>query len=105
MAEPTGETQGPARGEQPLARAALARRKLLDAAAALPLAGLALLVSPLLDVFAGDGRVLGLPAGAVYVFAVWFGLIALAARLARRLAAEGDAGEPGGGSGGGGGGS
>ena len=48
----------------PLARAALRRRRLRDAALALQLGGVALFVSPFADVFAGTGRVMGLPAGA-----------------------------------------
>lgn len=95
MAEPEGETQGSARVGPPLAREALARRKLRDAAVALPLAGIALLASPLLDVVASSGRILGLPVGAVYVFGAWFALIAVAARLARRLAADEDSAEGG----------
>ena len=72
----------------PLARAALRRRRLRDAALALQLGGVALFVSPFADVFAGTGRGMGLPAGATLLFALWFGLIALAAWLSPRLARD-----------------
>lgn len=67
--------------EQPLARAALMRRKRRDAALALPLAGVLLVASPALDALAGGG----LARATLYLFAVWFVLIAAAAALARRL--------------------
>ncbi len=47
--------------------------------AALFLLGFLLLNYPLLDLFAGPGYVLGIPALYVYVFAVWALLIALMA--------------------------
>ncbi|MGF1446951.1 MAG: hypothetical protein ACFBRM_12245 [Pikeienuella sp.] len=60
-------------------------RKTRDAALLLPLAGLALLMPPIANVFAVDARLGSVPVVAAYVFAVWFGLILLAWRLARRL--------------------
>ena len=85
-----------ARGEatengQPLARGALARRKRRDAAAVLPLAGIVLLASPLIDAFADGGMIGGIPVSVIYIFGVWFGLIALTARLARGLRDDEDA--------------
>lgn len=74
--------------DMPLARAALRRRRRRDGAAALQLGAAALFVSPFVDVFGGGGRIFGLPAGAVMIFGLWFVLIALAARLARRQARE-----------------
>jgi hypothetical protein len=73
----------------PLADSALARRKRRDAAAILPLAGILLFASPLLDVVAGGGRLAGIPLAVVFVFGAWFGLIALTARLAATLSRDG----------------
>lgn len=72
----------------PLARAALHRRRLRDAALALQVGGVVLFVSPFVDVFAGPGRLFGLPAGALLLFGFWFALIALAAWLSPRLARD-----------------
>jgi len=77
---PNGEGSG-----QPLAQATLARRKRRDAALLLPVLGLVLLASPVLDVFADAGRLAGIPAAVLYVFGVWFALIGACARLARVL--------------------
>ncbi len=85
-------TQKADRAEPGLAREAVLRRKRRDAARLLPILGVFLLVSPFIDLFAGPARIAGLPLPAVYVFAVWFGLIAATARLARRLAADDDLG-------------
>jgi hypothetical protein len=76
---------------QPLARAALARRRRRDAAVVLPLAGLLVFASPLLDLLAGAGRVFGIPAPALALFLAWFALIGLIARLAHPLARDGAA--------------
>jgi hypothetical protein len=78
---------------QPLERATLARRKRRDAAFLLPNLGLVLLVSPIVDVFADAGRLFGIPVVVLYVFGVWFALIAACARLARALDAGGDGGD------------
>lgn len=59
-------------------RASLSRQRL----AALGLLGIPLLTYPLLGL--PDGNWLGLPAGYVYLFAVWSGLIAIAAGVAER---------------------
>lgn len=59
-------------------RASLSRQRL----AALGLLGIPLLTYPLLGL--PDGNWFGLPAGYVYLFAVWSGLILLAARVAER---------------------
>ncbi|MBK1636549.1 hypothetical protein [Rhodovulum adriaticum] len=58
------------------------RRRLMDLARLLPLLGLCLFLLPVLD--ADDGLGAGL---LIYLFAAWFGLIATAALLARRLCA------------------
>ncbi|MEO0387078.1 MAG: hypothetical protein AAF281_06040 [Pseudomonadota bacterium] len=68
-------------GEDPRLRA----RAREDAARALPVLGLLLLVSPLLDAFGWVGRPFGIPAAYFYLFAAWAFLIALTARLSRRL--------------------
>ena len=91
---PDSRTAAPGQGAengQPLARAALARRRRRDAAAVLPLAGVVLFASPLIDAFAEAGLIGGIPVSVIYVFGVWFGLIALTARLARRLRDDEDA--------------
>lgn len=75
----------------PLAQEALARRKRRDGAAALPLAGALIFVSPLLDVLARAGAPFGIPAAALVVFGAWFALVALTGWLARRLTRD-DAG-------------
>lgn len=74
--------------EPALAREARLRRRRLDAAAALPVLGAVLFLTPLADVFAGAARVAGLPLGAVYIFGAWLGLVVATARLARGLAAQ-----------------
>jgi hypothetical protein len=71
--------------QQPLARAALAERRRRDAARVLPAAGVVLLASPLLDVAAGTGSLFGVPAGVLYIFAVWAGLILFTVRLSRAV--------------------
>ena len=73
--------------EDDLATRALIRHRREDAAMALPLLGLLLLVSPILGAMSGFGKILGIPAPVFYVFAVWLGLILLARRLARLLSA------------------
>jgi hypothetical protein len=74
------------------ASAPLARRRRRDLARVLPVAGAVLLVSPLLNVVAGGGAPFGIPAGVVYVFGVWGGLILGTGLLARRLREDGDDG-------------
>ncbi len=72
--------------EQPLARAALRRRKRRDAAMALPLLGVFLLASPFVELFSLGPRPFGVPLAVAYIFVVWFALIVLSFRLSRRLA-------------------
>lgn len=59
-------------------RASLSRQRL----AALGLLGIPLLTYPLLGL--PEGEWFGLPAGYVYLFAVWAGLVVLAAGVAER---------------------
>ena len=68
-----------------LAERALHRRKREESAMAVPALGCLLLLSPLLNLFVGDGTIFGIPSAFAYVFAVWAGLILLTRGLARRL--------------------
>ncbi|MHA3979780.1 hypothetical protein ACW9UR_19055 [Halovulum sp. GXIMD14794] len=77
-----------------LAERALIRRKREDAALAVPALGLLLLVSPVLNIFAGGGMILGLPAAYVWIFAVWTGLVLMTFGLARRIQAADDRNAP-----------
>lgn len=92
MPDPVRAPAKPGADEAPLASAALRRRKRRDLAVILPVVGTVLLVSPFLDLFAGIGRVLGAPTALVFVFGVWFGLIAVTALLARALMDDDGAG-------------
>jgi len=65
----------------PPERAARAR----DAAVALPLVGLFLLLPPVITLFAVPGDVAGVPRIVVYLFGVWLALVAGAALLGRAL--------------------
>ncbi|MEZ5665951.1 MAG: hypothetical protein R3F55_00640 [Alphaproteobacteria bacterium] len=63
-----------------------------EAAFVVPLFGLFLLLPPILALFDTDSTLFGIPVLHVYVFAVWFGLVAAGWWLSRRLAAgEADA--------------
>lgn len=59
--------------------------RLRDAAVALPLVGLFLLMPPMISAFVSHAQVGGVPLIVVYLFGVWLLLIACAAVLARRL--------------------
>lgn len=65
-----------------------------SAAVALPLAGLFLLMPPLVTLFARGASVAGLPLIVIYLFGVWVALIGGAALLARRLARTAPAAAP-----------
>jgi hypothetical protein len=82
---PSGDAAPRTESEQPLARAALDRRRRRDIAIALPVAGLVLFASPLLDLMARGGSLGGIPLAALYVFGGWFALIWATAQIARRL--------------------
>jgi len=56
-----------------------------DAAVALPLFGLFLLMPPLIGLFASHLDIGGVPLIVIYVFGIWAALIVCAALLARRL--------------------
>lgn len=61
-------------------------RRLSDMATIAPILGLILLTPPVIGLFATEGTIFGAPVILIYLFAVWFGLIALAAILSRQLA-------------------
>lgn len=67
-------------------------RKMTDRAMALPLLGVFALLPPFATVFEIDTRLAGIPLIALYLFVVWGLLIAGAARLARPLRDQDDAG-------------
>jgi len=60
-------------------------QKTREVAFFLPVAGVLLLLSPLVSLFKGDGTLFGIPVAVVYVFGVWIALIIVAVLLARRL--------------------
>lgn len=73
-----------ARGAQFLERQTYRRRRLIDAARLLPVAGLVGVLMPLFwraDVTPGAE----VAHGGIYLFAIWFGLILTAYALSRRL--------------------
>lgn len=61
-------------------------RRLIDLSVIAPILGFILLVPPVIGLFARDATLFGAPIILVYLFAVWLGLIAIAAILARKLA-------------------
>ncbi len=63
----------------------LSRRKLRDRSIALLLAGIVLLMPPVVGISLIDGKIGGVPVPLLYVFIVWAMLIAGAAALARPL--------------------
>lgn len=63
----------------------LSDRKISDRGMILLLVGCLLLTPPLAGIFQLDTRILGIPFTGFYLFAVWAGLIAGAAALARRI--------------------
>lgn len=73
----------------------LRHRKARDRALVLPLAGALLLTPPVAGIFQVEATVGGVPFLLVYLFAVWAGLIAGAAALARRLSEAEPGGEEG----------
>jgi hypothetical protein len=71
--------------EQSESNLATHRRKTGDRALILLLIGCLLLTPPLANIFQLDWRIFGIPFTGIYLFAVWAGLIAGTAYLARRL--------------------
>lgn len=63
-----------------LARETYRRRRLMDAARALPVLGAFLFLVPMLWARGSETS-----DGTLYIFAVWFGLIVLSAAISRRL--------------------
>ncbi|MEV8468515.1 hypothetical protein AB0T83_17195 [Fluviibacterium sp. DFM31] len=68
-----------------LARQTYLRRRVIDASRLLPLLGLFLFLIPLLWDDVGSGREAFLAEKLLYMFAVWFSLVAVAAVLAFKL--------------------
>ncbi|MBB3066171.1 MULTISPECIES: hypothetical protein [Limibacillus] len=68
----------------------LRHSKSRDRALILPFVGLLLLTPPIAKIFPLDLTLFGLPGVWVYVFAVWAGLIAVAALLSRNLSDPND---------------
>ncbi len=68
----------------------LSDRKTSDRSMILLLVGCLLLTPPLAGIFQLDIRILGIPFTGFYLFAVWAGLIAGAAALARRIQKSAD---------------
>lgn len=64
------------------------RQRYEDSARVLPLFGIFLLVSPILNALIGIETVLGAPIAYLYIFAAWAVLIMLTARLSRKLTDE-----------------
>ncbi|MCL5776314.1 hypothetical protein M1105_04825 [Limibaculum sp. FT325] len=63
----------------------LAVRKARDAALALPLVGLILVMPPVAQIFAIDARIGGVPVVLAYIFGVWILLVAGARSVGRRI--------------------
>ncbi|WP_116084311.1 hypothetical protein [Tropicimonas sp. IMCC34011] len=82
---PAGETPAGERRALFLERGSYRRRRLMDAARILPVAGAILLILPLLWHSGGAESGPGPATDAIYVFAVWVLLIAGAAILSRYL--------------------
>lgn len=61
----------------------LAARKARDGALAVPLIGLILMMPPVAQIFAVDGRIAGVPVVVGYIFGVWL-LLVIGARIAGR---------------------
>ncbi|HPD91871.1 MAG: hypothetical protein H6900_14560 [Rhodobacter sp.] len=69
-----------------LERATYRRRRIMDGARILPVAGFVLVLLPVLWTRGGpDATQTGTAAEAIYLFALWFVLVAVAALLARPL--------------------
>lgn len=69
-------------------------RRARSIAAVVPAAGLFMLMPPFIQVFAGDATVFGAPLILAYLLAVWIGLIAATALLARGAGGRSSAGRP-----------
>lgn len=67
------------------ADAAFSVRKARDGALAVPLIGFILLMPPVAQIFAIDGRIAGVPVTVGYVFGVWLLLIVGARRIGARI--------------------
>jgi hypothetical protein len=85
----------PRRDARVAADPGLALRKARDTALAVPLVGVILLMPPVAQIFAVEGRIFGLPVAVAYVFGVWLALIVAARRTGRWIIeSEAGAGSP-----------
>jgi hypothetical protein len=64
--------------------------RLRDAAVVVPLLGLFAWMPPMIGLFAGSGRLFGIPLIVVWLFGNWLALIAAAMWFSRRLDPDGD---------------
>lgn len=87
--DPPAPPAPPARRKPPASSNRHQHSKRAHAAFLLPVAGLLLIVPPLLTLFGGRHWLFGAPLQTVYLFAVWLALIVGAALLSRRLPAAG----------------
>ncbi len=78
--------------DRDLAERAFRRRRRQDAALVLPVFGIIMLMTPVLQLFSRDAKIFGAPLPFVYVFGMWILLIILAKRLSRLLT-KGDEGD------------
>lgn len=74
------------RGPLFVERQSYRRRRLMDAARVLPVLGFVLVLLPVLWT---QGGTMGTAGQALYLFALWLGLIAVAAAMSRALSREG----------------
>lgn len=70
------------------------RRRLEGAALALAILGATLIIPPLINVFNVPQLLFGAPTGAVYMFAVWLGLIGATAWISRLMHTQSGDEEP-----------
>lgn len=66
-------------------RRSILSRKARDAALALPLIGLVLIMPPIAQIFGIPGRIFGVPVIVAYLFLVWAALIWAARRISRLI--------------------
>lgn len=70
-------------------------RKARETAVMLPLLGLLLIIPPIVEIFAVDDTLFGVPVLAAYIFAAWAGMIGAAFLLSRALSRQPDRGNRG----------
>ena len=73
-----------------LAAEATRRRRVAERAFFLPVLGMVLLLTPVVNAFASPRTFLGMPLSFLYIFGVWAFLIVLARRLSKALSERAD---------------